>query len=52
MNELSTDIGYPQEILVDNRVKSKEAKPSKNFLRLNIKRMGDFGPETIRLSKL
>jgi hypothetical protein len=52
MNELSLDTGYPQQILIPRKVKQKEEQQSKNYLRQNIRKMADYGPGCVPLSKL
>lgn len=52
LNELSTDVGYPQQVLVPNKVKIREKKEQKDYLRLNIKKMRNPVAGPISASKL
>lgn len=49
MNQLNEDIGYPQPNLLLNSRKQRSISHSPNYLQLNIKKMSEYGPDTVKL---
>ena len=51
MNELNNDIGYPQPNLLLDARNNRSISYSPNYLQMNIKKMSEYGPDTIKVSE-